>query len=83
MPRCLQLGRFFEKEHQFKFLNANYPTSDVPSQQTTTTTKSSNANSLKQLPQTDEISVDWPIYVGLILLGSGIMVGYRIYRPRR
>lgn len=79
----LAIGKIFEKEHQFKFLNANYPTSDASSQQTTTTTKSSNANSLKQLPQTDETSVDWPIYVGLILLGSGIMVGYRIYRPRR
>jgi LPXTG-motif cell wall-anchored protein len=78
----LAIGKIFEKEHQFKFLNANYPTSDTSSQQTTTT-KSSNANSLKQLPQTDETSVDWPIYVGLILLGSGIMVGYRIYRPRR
>ncbi len=79
----LAIGKIFEKGHQFKFLNANYPTSDASSQQTTTTTKSSNANSLKQLPQTDETSVDWPIYVGLILLGSGIMVGYRIYRPRR
>lgn len=79
----LAIGKIFETEHQFKFLNANYPTSDASSQQTTTTTKSSNANSLKQLPQTDETSVDWPIYVGLILLGSGIMVGYRIYRPRR
>lgn len=79
----LAIGKIFEKEHQFKFLNANYPTSDASSQQTTTTTKSSNANSLKQLPQTDETSVDWPIYMGLILLGSGIMVGYRIYRPRR
>ncbi|KAF0338394.1 amidase family protein [Pediococcus acidilactici] len=79
----LAIGKIFEKEHQFKFLNANYPTSDASSQQTTTTTKSSNANSLKQLPQTDETSVDWPIYMGLILLGSGIMVGYWIYRPRR